>query len=118
MKELGVTIKETRVLRGWSLRVAEQKTGISNGYLYLMEQGKIQEPSPHMLQKIADAYSIDYLNLMKLAGYIHTQGSKPTVKDTVGVALSSSLKDLDKDQIDEVKRYIQFIRSKSHKVAH
>jgi transcriptional regulator with XRE-family HTH domain len=118
MKELGATIKESRNMRGWSLRLAEEKTGISNGYLCLMEQGEIKEPSPHMLQKIADAYQIEYLRLMELAGYIETPKSKASTHDSVGVALSSTLKELSKDQIDDVKKYIQFIRSKKIKVAH
>jgi HTH-type transcriptional regulator, competence development regulator len=42
-----------------------------------IETGKIQQPSPNVLHALADIYSIDYTQLMEMAGYItHTKPRK------------------------------------------
>jgi HTH-type transcriptional regulator, competence development regulator len=66
---LGKTLKEARTALGWSLREAEEKTGISNAYLSQMEGGKIKQPSPNVLHKLAETYQLSYALVMEYAGY-------------------------------------------------
>lgn len=79
MSSLGEKLKRSRQERGWSLRKAEEKTGISNGYLSLLENGKATSPSPSVLEALARAYELSFDALMALAGHpsgaVHQEGS-------------------------------------------
>ena len=66
---LGNYLKEGRVKRGWSLRDAEEHTGVSNAFLSQMEGGKIKQPSPNVLHKLCDVYELSYALVMEYAGY-------------------------------------------------
>lgn len=118
MKELAAALKQVRSTRGWSLREAEDKTGVSNGYLYLLEQGRIREPSPAMLKKLSEAYKIDYVHLMELAGYLEPSKKVGKAQDTVAFALSGTIQDLSTREKEEVRDFIQFIRSRKPKTTH
>lgn len=113
MKALGQTLVEARKLKGWSLRDAEEKTEISNGYLSLLEQGKVREPSPSMLHKLAEAYHIEYFKLMELAGYLGVKREKMAQKESAGYALSSTIKELSQEEREAVSSFIDLIRKKN-----
>jgi HTH-type transcriptional regulator, competence development regulator len=66
---LGGLLKAARANRQKTLREVEAITGISNGYLSQLESGSIGQPSPNHLHKLADVYSIPYVQLMEAAGY-------------------------------------------------
>jgi HTH-type transcriptional regulator, competence development regulator len=66
---LGNSLKDARGALGWSLRVAEEKTGVSNAYLSQLESAKIKQPSPKVLHKLAEAYGLSYALVMEYAGY-------------------------------------------------
>jgi len=77
---LGKSLKDARTALGWSLREAEEKTGISNAYLSQLESAKIKQPSPNMLHKVAEAYCLSYALVMEYAGYpvpVEAQFSNP-----------------------------------------
>jgi len=67
---------EQREKYGLSLREASQKIGISHTYLCNLERGvdpRTNEefcPTPKILKKIAEAYELDYYELMFLCGYV------------------------------------------------
>ena len=67
---LGQELRRLRAHRGMTLRQAELKTGISNAYLSQLETGRVDSPSPAILQKLADAYGVGYEALMQIAGYL------------------------------------------------
>lgn len=71
-RKLGRLLTAARLMRGMSLRDVERtsKQKISNGYLSLVERGLDYEPSPHKLRAIARALQLDYLVVMKAAGYL------------------------------------------------
>src|SRR4051794_30816792 len=73
VSELAKLLRAGRAHRGWSLRQAGTATGISNGYLSLIEQGAVQAPSPRYLMALASAYDIAYDDLLAAAG--HPSGS-------------------------------------------
>jgi HTH-type transcriptional regulator, competence development regulator len=53
-----------------SLRQVERVTGISNAYLSQLENGRTINPSPRLLEKLADAFDAPYSDLMSAAGYL------------------------------------------------
>lgn len=68
-KELGRRLRAGRTAKGWTLRQAAAETGISNGYLSLIEQGEVKAPSPRFLMALANQYGLSYDELMALAGH-------------------------------------------------
>ncbi len=109
---LGEVLRELRELKGYSLRQVEKRSGVSNAYLSQIESGKVSEPSPRFLHKLADVYEVPYTELMKLAGYLtSSQDSKDTTNNLLGIAMST-IDDLTADERAEVAKYIHFIRSK------
>jgi len=109
-KTLGERLRQYRSLKGLTLRNVKKKTGISDGYLNQLEQGKVKEPSPHILYKLAECYGVPYEDLLKLAGYIVPAGQN-SKKKVMGVAYSL-LGDLTPDEEEELLKYLEFIREK------
>ena len=66
---LARVLQAGRKTRKWTLREAAAETGISNGYLSLMEQGEVKAPSPRYLSILADKYGLPFEELMVLAGH-------------------------------------------------
>jgi len=104
---LGNYLKRIRKQRILTLRAVEEKTAISNAYLSQLENDKISSPSPTVLHKLAECYSISYERLMKLAGYpTSEEGQKPAFRS------SSDDIDLTPEEKEKVMEYIQFLRSR------
>ena len=59
-----------RKLRGWSLQEVAEPAKISVAYLQKLEKGKVNNPSPKVLQRLAEVLEISYLRLMQLAAYL------------------------------------------------
>jgi len=72
---LGYLLQGVRKTRGWSLREAAERVGISPAYLQKLEQEQVQNPSPHILNRLAEKLQISYSDLMELAGYVVPSGS-------------------------------------------
>jgi HTH-type transcriptional regulator, competence development regulator len=68
---LGQVLLAARNARKMTLRDVEQETKreVSNAYLSQLENGKISQPSPNILNRLAQVYKIDYAILMQMAGY-------------------------------------------------
>src|SRR5215211_7406205 len=66
----GVYLRDLRRARRLTLREVEERSGVSNSYLSQVENGHIRQPSPYVLQKLAEAYGVPYEHLMLRAGYI------------------------------------------------
>lgn len=69
MSNLAGLLRGARQKKGWTLRQAAEATGISNGYLSLMEQGQVKAPSPTYLMALSNQYELSYPQLMELAGH-------------------------------------------------
>ena len=106
--KLGGYLRSARDQRNLSLRAVERATGISNAYLSQIESGKIREPSPTVLHKLAELYSVPYADLMALAGY---PGPAPTEKTTA----DSRLGPMTPNEERAVREYLDFLRSKRSK---
>jgi transcriptional regulator with XRE-family HTH domain len=104
--EFGNYLKRIRIKRGLSLRELARRSEVSQSYLSLVESGKRGIPTPEQLLKIAPHLKIDYLDLMKAAGYLMidhelTGEEKQFLKDVEeGTPLSQLIKKF-KPTIDE-----------------
>jgi transcriptional regulator with XRE-family HTH domain len=65
----GKTFRTLRDAAGLTLRQAEAQSGVSNGYISLIEHDRIKEPSPHAIYALARVYGVDYWRLMRFVGY-------------------------------------------------
>jgi transcriptional regulator with XRE-family HTH domain len=70
----GVYLRDLRRARRLTLREVEERSAVSNSYLSQVENGHIRQPSPYVLQKLAEAYDVPYEHLMVRAGYIRPEG--------------------------------------------
>ncbi len=77
-ERLGNTLRTARELKGKSLKAVAEPADISTAYLLKLEKGQVESPSPHILHRLATELEIDYLDLMRKAGYIVTdEGANP-----------------------------------------
>ncbi len=104
--ELGLYLRELRIVKDLSLRDVEKATNnaVSNAYLSQLESGKIVKPSPHILENLAKVYEVRYEDLMAVAGYIHLSNTKKS-----GVAFFNQC-DLSSDEKRQLLDYLQLIR--------
>lgn len=110
MTELGDLLRKARAGRGWTLRQAEEVTGIHNAHLSQIETGSISRPGQPMLWSLAEAYGLEYEELLELAGHTTTQPESQSRRQLAG-ALLRGLEDLDEDdqrellaQLDQLRR--------------
>lgn len=68
--DFGLYLRDLRRVHRLTLREVEEQSGVSNSYLSQVENGRIHQPSPHVLQKLAAVYGVPYEGLMARAGYI------------------------------------------------
>jgi transcriptional regulator with XRE-family HTH domain len=108
---IGSYLKEVREERQLSLRdverlAKENQLGaeLSSGYLSMLEQDKVKEPSPRILFALAKIYEEDYIHLMKEAGYMHDVRSS---SQTAKVAFRGAAQ-LNKGQRERIQRFIDF----------
>jgi len=69
-ERLGNTLHTARELKGKSLKAVAEPADVSTAYLLKLEKGQVESPSPHILHRLAAELGIDYLELMRKAGYI------------------------------------------------
>jgi transcriptional regulator with XRE-family HTH domain len=98
------TLRETK---GVSLRELQTATGISNAYLSQLEQGKAEKPAPDKLEAIARFYEVPYMELMRAAGYVEAAGAS---RDPSAAELALMSANLTAEELEQVTKYIQFLR--------
>jgi HTH-type transcriptional regulator, competence development regulator len=79
---LGERLRASREARGISLREMERRSGINSGYLSQLERNEIAQPTPSVLNRIAEPYGEPVEVLMEWAGYISAdpKGISPNQK--------------------------------------
>jgi transcriptional regulator with XRE-family HTH domain len=87
----------------------EKATGVSNAYLSQVESGKIRQPSPLVLHKLAQLYEMPYTLLLEKAGYPAAMSDNPVGEPVV---VDSRLGPISSDEESELKRYLDFLRSR------
>ena len=68
-KQLGPFLRAARERCSLTLRAVERASGVSNAYLSQLESGKIRQPSPVILHKLAGLYEVSYAVMLEQAGY-------------------------------------------------
>lgn len=106
---LGGFLRGSREQRALTLRAVEKATGVSNAYLSQLESGKIRQPSPLVLHKLAQLYEMPYALLLEKAGY-----PAPASESAAGhpVVVDSRLGPISSDEETELRRYLEFLRSR------
>ena len=96
---LGAELKQARLTRGFSLEAAGSAATISQGYLHKLEAGRVNSPSPRVLQRLAEVLDVPYRRLMELAGYLmpddRSKEPEPMVEDVQAPTNAELLRRLD-----------------------
>lgn len=80
---LGDYLEQLRRERGYSQRDLAKHSGISCAEISRIESGKRQKPAPESLKALARALSVEYTDLMQLAGYIQEQREEDKIFELV-----------------------------------
>lgn len=107
---LGEFIKEKRNLKNWSQRDLAAKSGVSNAEISRIESGKRKEPSSSVLKDIASALDVPVEDLLQQAGVI-SDSSTATTQSSFESSAYVSVDDLSEDEIEDVMKYIAFLKS-------
>lgn len=111
---LGDYLKGIRTSLGLSLRAVEEVTdkAVTNGYLSQIENGTVNQPSPNVLYHLAEAYSLDYGDLLIRAGHRIPQEGAPRTQLMVAGMPLRALEELTDDEAEELRQYVEFLRSR------
>ena len=108
MSKLGNFLKEARERKRFSLRDVQDATGVSNPYLSQIESGKVRQPSPSVLHKLATLYGLSYADVMKFAGF--------PVPDNIASSEQNHplarLGPLTSEEEEELSLYLNFLRER------
>lgn len=107
---LGEELKALRNQKGLSLRQVEEKAKVTNGYLSLLENGKVKQPSPDVLHKLAKAYEVPYELLMEKAGYITKKATASGPK--LPAFVFSGTKDFTDEEWKLLQDFFSYLRSR------
>ena len=110
---LGQYLRAMREAKALSLRQVEAKSGISNAFISQMESGKVKQPSPVMLYKLAEVYGVPYESLMELAGY--PSPSALTTEPRSASAVFRRFGEITPTEEAELLDYLSFLRSRTRK---
>jgi len=103
-------LKSLREASGMTLRAVEHRTGVSNAFLSQLESGKVKQPSPVVLYKLAQVYGVSYEALMEHARYPVPQAAdyaKPVN------AQFYRLGPLTNEEEESLLEYLLFLRSRT-----
>lgn len=111
---LGEYLKKARKASGLTLRAVENLTGnaVTNGYLSQIEGNTIQRPSPNMLFHLANAYELDYGDLLIRAGHRVPSDADAQREPVLNGIPLRALEDLTTSERDELLSYITYLRTK------
>lgn len=76
MSDINKYLRELRKRRGFTLREAAERSGLSHSYISSLESGVHPKtkapikPSPETLERLSKAYNTVYEDLMRIAGYM------------------------------------------------
>lgn len=110
---LGQYLASIRLDRKMSLRQVEEASGkeVSNAYISQLENGKVAQPSPSVLNTLAGLYEIDYLTLMQLAGYLPVAEAR-AADSRHGRVATFAEHNLTQEEEAELMTYLQYLRTK------
>ena len=113
MEHYGEYFKALREANKYTLRDVERKTEISNAYLCQLEQGKIRQPSPITLHKLASLYGVNYELLMEKVGYPVPSKVESKINTVTNAQISYRVGNITDEEEIELINYLKFIRNKN-----
>ena len=107
MSMIGKNIYEIRKKKGLSLSELAERANISKSYLSNIERNLNWNPSIHVMEKIARVLNVDLKKLLKTGNTNEEQ-----LPDKEWLDLANELKEsgIDKEQLQEYKTLIEFIK--------
>jgi transcriptional regulator with XRE-family HTH domain len=111
MDRLGPMLADARRRTGLTQRAVEAETGISNAYLSQLEGGKVRQPSPTILHKLAELYAVDYATVLGWAGYPVPSTSEQSTPSGLAARIGPTTE----DEEEALAEYLEFLRSKTRK---
>lgn len=108
--ELGNRLRDVRKKNGDSLRDVEERSGLKNGYLSQLENGKIISPSPSVLQKAADGYGLRFADLLKWAGYVDESEPSPGTNQAVAFNSVAGLGEPSDEELQALKAIVDVLQ--------
>ena len=111
-RKLGDFFRNLRKKKGVSLRDIEKATNISNAYLSQLENDRIKNPSPKIVNKLANYYEVSYSKLLELVGCQAADNDddmKPKFRK------NELFDDISETKNEKLIEYLQFLRSKKSK---
>ena len=104
---LGETLKKVRGLRERSLKSVADGAAISPAYLQKLEKGQVDAPSPHVLHRLAAELGVEYLDLMRLAGYVVPEAAG---RRSGAMAQALSSEELTEDEARALATFLKMYR--------
>ena len=93
------------------MREVEDKTGVSNAFLSQIESGKVKQPSPVMLYKLAQLYKVPYETLMEQAGYPLPES--PKLNPQTPSEVLNRIGPITADEEQSLLDYLAFLRGRA-----
>lgn len=106
MNNLAIFIKERRESLQLSTRKLAELSNVSHSEIHRLENGERRHPSPPLLKDLAKGLSVPYEEIMQAAGYMDRIPSTPVIAPKIAFS------DLTEDEQDQVRTFIEFLRSK------
>lgn len=100
-------LKLTREKRGLSVRELALKASVSHTEIFRIEKGERTNPSITMLKALADALNVSVSDFLQACGI---ESEKPATE--YSAAGLSDASDLSTEELAEVQKYIDFLKSK------
>jgi len=107
----GKRLAQVRKQRGESLRDIEQRSGLNNGYLSQLENGKIVHPSPSVLEKVAKGYELRFEDVLRWAGYVAEPEDTVTPRQAVALSTVSALGEPSDEELKALQAIVGVLQS-------
>jgi XRE family transcriptional regulator of biofilm formation len=104
---IGNNIATIRKQRGYTLSELSERTGVSKSYLSSIERNLQQNPSIHVMEKIASVLKVDLKRLLIMAGDVE---KKQLEKEWMDFIYDLKKSGIDKEQIHQYKIIMEFMR--------
>ena len=103
LAELGQELSAARKRLGATLESVATPANISVAYLRKLEKGNVNNPSPRVLQRLADVLDVPYNRLMALAGYL--------IPESTAVPAVLLEQDLSDEEWQAVAAFIRYLKA-------
>jgi HTH-type transcriptional regulator, competence development regulator len=113
----GLTLGERlrRARRQRSLSEVAAAAEISTAYLQKLEAGMVKQPSPNILYQLAQALTIRYAELMRLAGYVVPDEPAESERPPYELRYALSSEELTEQEARELAEYLDWYRERHRK---